>query len=137
MTRALERVAATLTAPTVAVVHGDANATNFLFAESGPVAIDLERVGLYDPALDVGFLAAEIMHLVLQYGGDVARAWPLVGVLLGSYRSTAHTRSLPGMYVAMGLWRVARNRWVPRAHRTKLFELSRLVLAGETTRGLF
>lgn len=136
--RALEPLRPVLETRAVAVVHGDANATNFLLAESGAVAIDLERVGLYDSALDLGFVAAEILHLVHQYGGDRERSKRLLQALFGAYghANDADFGLRVGVYTAMGLWRVARNRWVPRRHRRKLMTLSQLALADERLRRL-
>lgn len=115
------------------VVHGDANATNFMLTASGATAIDFERVGRYDPGLDLGFLTAEILHLVRQYGGRASRATRLARTFLDCYQRCSVVKLEPdlGVYLAMGLWRVARNLWIPAAHRRGLVALADMALRGE------
>jgi len=116
------------------LVHGDANPTNFLILpDGGVVATDLERTGSCDPALDLGFLAADVLHLTRQYGGSPPLADRLISALHAGYLSQGGSASGPlraGLFLAIGLWRIARNSWLPARHRKWLVVASRRALAG-------
>lgn len=118
--------------PAPRLVHGDANPTNFLVPpEGGIVAIDLERAGACDPALDMGFLAADAIHLTRQYGGPPSLANRLVETLRSAYLDSGGIDAGPrreGLFLAMGLWRIARNGWLTLRHRKWLQAVSARVL---------
>ena len=130
----LERFEGILRAPAACLVHGDANPSNFVIpAGGGAVAVDLERVGSCDPAIDTGFLAADVIHLTRQYGGASARARRLVAAIAEAYRARGGVvRDGPhdDLFLAIGLWRIARNRWLPRAHRRWLAAAAERALGG-------
>jgi aminoglycoside phosphotransferase (APT) family kinase protein len=116
------------------LVHGDANPTNFMaLPGDGAVAIDLERMGSCDPAIDLGFLAADVIHLMGQYGGSTVRARELAAALHEGYRAHGGGEITPkgeGLFLAMGLWRIARNGWLDWRRRRWLARVSRRVLEG-------
>jgi len=109
------------------IVHGDATPTNFLFGDYEVTGIDLERMKWADRCWDLGFMAAELKHHFLWRGGDAWAAEPFIGHFLWQYAAGsgndqffhATTRRLPG-YMAVGLLRIARNRWLGEAYRRSL-----------------
>lgn len=109
------------------IVHGDATPTNFLFGDHKMTGIDLERMKWADRCWDLGFMAAELKHHFLWRSGDGWAAEPFIGHFLWEYAAhcggdqffQATTRRLPG-YMAVGLLRIARNRWLGEAYRRDL-----------------
>jgi hypothetical protein len=109
------------------IVHGDATPTNFLFGDHEVTGIDLERMKWADRCWDLGFMAAELKHHFLWRSGDGWAAEPFIGHFLWEYAAhcgdgqffQATTRRLPG-YMAVGLLRIARNRWLGEAYRRGL-----------------
>jgi len=110
------------------VNHGDATTTNFVFPwNSGCVAIDWERLGLADPAADLGRLMAEVVHSVCQHGGDVVQGIDAAQRLVDCYCPLLPAAwavdalvERARFYQGASMLRIARNGWVPRLARTAL-----------------
>jgi aminoglycoside phosphotransferase (APT) family kinase protein len=109
-------------------VHGDVTTGNFLFpAEASVVALDWERAQTADPAQDLGRLAAEVTHSIVQHGGSVAEAIALIDDFTAAYvaaipaawSSQALVRRAQ-FYRAISSLRIARNPWSPREQRSAL-----------------
>jgi aminoglycoside phosphotransferase (APT) family kinase protein len=110
------------------LTHGDATTTNLIFPErGGVVVVDWERLGVADPASDLGRLMAEITHSINQHGGSVREAEPFIRHMADAYRhalpedwngETLIERSR--FYRASSTLRIARNGWVSRLDRTAL-----------------
>jgi len=108
--------------------HGDATTTNFIFPRGGGViGIDWERLEIADPAADLGRLAAEVAHSLLEQGGDSMEANQSIDYLVISYQNALP----PGVnadrigkrirfYQATSTLRIARNGWISRLKRFKL-----------------
>jgi hypothetical protein len=117
------------------MVHGDATPTNFFFQEQKVTGIDLERGRYADRCWDLGFLAAELKHHFFWRAGDKWAAEPFIGHFLWEYAVnlgdtrffSVITRKLP-LYMAMGLIRMARNKWLQEGYRKMLIEEARLCL---------
>jgi aminoglycoside phosphotransferase (APT) family kinase protein len=60
------------TAGPVTFVHGDLHDRNVLLGDHGGGIIDLDGVGVGDPAIDVGNLAAHVLLRALQRGDSIA-----------------------------------------------------------------
>jgi aminoglycoside phosphotransferase (APT) family kinase protein len=118
-------------------VHGDATPSNFLFGEGLSVmAIDLERMRRADRAFDLGRIAGELQHSFLQATGNKYAAEPFIGHFLWEYAChfpdrhrafQAITARIP-FQMALTLLRIARNSWVPAAHRRQLVMEARIIL---------
>jgi thiamine kinase-like enzyme len=119
--------------------HGDATTTNFVFPKKGGVVVvDWERLGVADPAFDLGRLMAEITHSINQHGGSVKEAEPFIRHMTATYR-----HALPAgwdadslverarFYRASSTLRIARNGWVSRLDRTALVAQAMALLAHE------
>lgn len=108
--------------------HGDATTTNFIFPnEGGVVGIDWERLEIADPAADLGRLAAEVMHSLLEQGGDSSEVDQSIEQLtrsyINAYPSGVNTDRISErmhFYQATSTLRIARNGWIPRLKRFKL-----------------
>jgi aminoglycoside phosphotransferase (APT) family kinase protein len=122
--------------------HGDATTTNFVFPEDGgAVVVDWERLGVADPASDLGRLMAEITHSINQHGGNVGEAEPFI-----EHMTDAYCQGLPAdwdadalikrasFYRASSTLRIARNGWVSRLDRTALVAQAMGLLAQELGR---
>ena len=111
-----------------ALVHGDVTTGNFLFpGEAKVVALDWERSQLADPAQDLGRLAAEVTHSIVQHGGTVVEALRLIDDFTQAYCETLAPGSRPDalcrrvrFYRAISSLRIARNAWSPRSQRIAL-----------------
>ena len=109
------------------IVHGDATPTNFLFTDHGVTGIDLERMKWADRCWDLGFMAAELKHHFMWRSGDGWAAERFIGHFLREYAAGCGgrrmfeetTRRLP-VYMALGLLRIARNRWLGGPYRRDL-----------------
>jgi hypothetical protein len=115
------------------IVHGDATPTNFLFHRGHVTAIDLEKMKWADRCWDLGFIAAELKHHFIWRTGDGAGAEPFIGHFLWEYAAPDDrffhriTSRLP-LYMALGLLRIARNRWLGEGYRRNLIREARLCL---------
>ncbi len=122
---------------TSTLLHGDATTTNFVFPwNDGVVGLDWERVGVGDPASDLGRLMAEVSHSVKQHGGTAAEAQPLVDHLVSAYQRELppewNAEALKGravFYQATSTLRIARNGWVSRLDRTVLIAQAMALLS--------
>ncbi len=120
---------------TEVIVHGDATPTNFFFYRDKVTAIDLERMMYADRCWDLGFIAAELKHHFLWRTGDKWAAEPFIGHFLWEYALglgntrffQAITRKLP-LYMALGLIRMVRNRWLGESYRRILLQEVKLCL---------
>jgi len=109
------------------IVHGDATPTNFLFDNENVTAIDLESMKWADRCWDLGFIAAELKHHFMWRTGNGWAAEPFIGHFLWQYTvnyGDTHffhviTRKLP-LYMALGLFRIARNYYVGDTHIERL-----------------
>ncbi|MBN1541122.1 phosphotransferase [candidate division KSB1 bacterium] len=118
-------------APHQVSVHGDVTPTNFIFPIlDGVLAIDLERMHRADPAYDLGFLAAELRHHFALRVLHADRAEPFIAHFFRSYcRESREPEALFNeltmrnrFYMALAELRIARNTWLPLAHRRWLCE---------------
>jgi aminoglycoside phosphotransferase (APT) family kinase protein len=111
---------------TTVLVHGDATPTNFIFhPDDGITAIDLERMHPADRMYDIGMIVAELKH---HFAWRILRAdaaEPFIECFIQAYCEgfcdpskafTALTRR-NRFYMALGELRIARNEWLPEAHR--------------------
>jgi len=109
------------------IVHGDATPTNFLFYDRNVIAIDLERMKWADRCWDLGFITAELKHHFMWRTGDPWAAEPFIGHFLWEYAvhngdtQSFHdiTLKIP-LYMALGLLRIARNKWLDEPYRINL-----------------
>ena len=109
------------------IVHGDATPTNFFFYENNVIGIDLEDMKWADRCWDLGFIAAELKHHFMWRTGDGWAAEPFIGHFLWQYVVNYTesqflyiiTRKLH-LYMALGLLRIARNRWLDASYRKSL-----------------
>jgi aminoglycoside phosphotransferase (APT) family kinase protein len=113
-------------APTL--THGDATTTNFIFLpDGGVVAIDWERLGVADPAADLGRLMAEVSHSVGQQEGGDAESSLLIQHLMQAYQQALSVKvgadtlnERARFYRASSTLRIARNGWLSRLERSAL-----------------
>jgi len=123
---------------TPSLIHGDATTTNFVFPTPDQVvAIDWERLGVADPAADLGRLMAEVSYSVSQHGGSVAEAIPFVQHLATTYRQALPDDKDPAsllerarFYQASSTLRIARNGWISRLGRISLVTQAFALLSG-------
>jgi aminoglycoside phosphotransferase (APT) family kinase protein len=120
------------------LIHGDATPRHFLFAPGEPApggppptgvtAIDLERLGPGDPVADVGRLAAELKHLLLERTGDPSASQPAIARLYAAYTRRAGippaafsaVTERGRFYMGRDLLRIARNGWIDHGQRRRL-----------------
>jgi hypothetical protein len=109
------------------IVHGDATPTNFLFDNGSVTGIDLEKMKWADRCWDLGFIAAELKHHFMWRTGDGWAAEPFIGHFLWEYVvNYGNTQFFPAitgkipLYMALGLLRIARNRWLDEPYRKHL-----------------
>lgn len=113
----------------IALLHGDATPTNFLFTERNDiVAIDFERMKKGDSAFDIGMVCGELKHAFLWRTGDPFAAEPFIRYFLDSYAGCcidpgsafrAITRRNP-FYMALTELRIARNDYLHWDYRKRL-----------------
>jgi hypothetical protein len=116
-------------------VHGDATPTNFFFQQEKVTGIDLESMKQADRCWDLGFIAAELKHHFWWRSGDRWAAEPFIGHFLWEYAVKTDnaqsfytiTGKLP-LYMALGLIRMARNKWLSENYRKALVEEAKLCL---------
>ena len=118
-------------------LHGDATPGNFLFGDgSQVVAIDLEAMRHGDPALDLGYIVAEIQHAFMLATGHRSPAEPFISHFFHEYcsdfpspRSTfkAITTRTP-FYMAHNLLRIADNAYIAEEHSRRLVEQVKTLL---------
>jgi aminoglycoside phosphotransferase (APT) family kinase protein len=109
-----------VTAFTPTLTHGDTTPSNFVSALSGElVALDWEYMSVQDPAVDLGYLMADLTQSITQYRGNVADAMPLVRRLTDAYcRALPPTVDAEALlerarfYQALNMLRIARNEWL-------------------------
>jgi hypothetical protein len=88
-----------------------------------------------DRCWDLGFIAAELKHHFLWRTGNKWDSEPFIGHFLWEYASSSSdirffyiiTDKLP-LYMALGLLRIARNKWLNEEYRKTLVEEARLCL---------
>jgi hypothetical protein len=120
---------------TQVIVHGDATPTNFFLNHHKVIGIDLEKMRYADRCWDLGFIAAELKHHFLWRTGSKWESEPFIGHFLWEYASSSSdirffyliTDKLP-LYMALGLLRIARNKWLNEEYRKILVEEARLCL---------
>jgi tRNA A-37 threonylcarbamoyl transferase component Bud32 len=102
---------------TPVLTHGDVTPSNFIFPlDGGLVAVDWEFLYVQDPAIDLGYLMAEMIHNLKQYGGQVAEAAPFIQHLVNNYYQSLPSRQditslleRACFYQALTMLRIARN----------------------------
>lgn len=108
------------------LLHGDATPTNFLFPEEDViVGIDLERMRLGDPMLDLGFLTADLKHHFAFRAHCAQGAEPFIHDFLEFYRrrrglaKADFTSCLDRhrFFMALGELRIARDPSLHPGHR--------------------
>lgn len=110
------------------LLHGDATPTNFLFPDGGAVAVDLERLRSGDRLFDVGWVMGELRHAFAWRFGDPAAAGPVIAAFLTAYREAVAAEAalldrlegLSPLYMALALWRIARNSYLAWDYRRYL-----------------
>ncbi|MEJ2558525.1 MAG: aminoglycoside phosphotransferase family protein [Anaerolineae bacterium] len=115
-------------APALTHGDGDATTTNFIFPpDGGVVAIDWERLGVADPAADLGRLMAEVSHSVGQQEGGDAETTRLMQHLMRAYQRAWSLKvgvdtliERARFYQASSTLRIARNGWLSRVERSAL-----------------
>lgn len=125
------QAAGTLEDAPAVLIHGDATPRHFLFPPDEPAAvtaIDLERLGPGDPVADLGRLAAELKHLLLERTGERVASEQAIGRLYATYTRLAGIP--PGefaavtergrFYMGRDLLRIARNAWIDHGQRRRL-----------------
>jgi len=113
------------------IIHGDMTPSNILFGDDlSVIAIDLERSRLGDRIFDVGRMAAEIKHSIMQHFGESHLAEPFIEHLLREYAShfpdpdaafSSITNRVP-FHMSVTLLRIARNDWISEHHRRQLID---------------
>ena len=75
------------------LTHGDVTPSNFIFPlDSGLVVVDWEFLHVQDPAIDLGYLMAKMIHNLKRYGGQAAEAIPFIEHLVHTYRQSLPSR---------------------------------------------
>jgi Phosphotransferase enzyme family len=118
-------------------LHGDATSGNFLFgAGSQVVAIDLEAMRHGDPAVDLGYIVAEIQHAFMLATGHRSPAEPFIGHFFREYCSDfpdpgstfkSITARTP-FYMARNLLRIADSAYVTEECSHRLVEQAKTLL---------
>ncbi len=118
-------------------LHGDATPSNFLFGTgSQVVAIDLESMRHGDPALDLGYIVAEIQHAFMLATGHRSPAEPFISHFFREYCSDlpdpestfkAITARTP-FYMALGLLRIADNPYIAEEYARRLVAQAKTLL---------
>jgi hypothetical protein len=118
-------------------LHGDATPGNFLFGGgSQVVAIDLEAMRHGDPALDLGYIVAEIQHAFMSATGHRSPAEPFISHFFREYCSDfpspestlkAITTRTP-FYMAHNLLRIAGSPYITKEHSRRLVEQVKTLL---------
>lgn len=118
-------------------LHGDATSGNFLFgAGSQVVAIDLEAMRHGDPAVDLGYIVAEVQHAFMLATGHRSPAEPFISHFFHEYcsdfpepRATfkAITARTP-FYMARNLLRIADSVYVTEEHSHRLVGQAKTLL---------
>jgi thiamine kinase-like enzyme len=126
-----------------ALVHGDANPSNFLYDKNRLNVIDMERSGYRDPVYDLGMMAGELCHYAMKYGGDPYKADPFIGHLYWTY--AGNFKDQPGtfasltkrnpLYMANSLLRIARHPFFSPKYKRRLVHHARECLEGLRKRG--
>lgn len=112
------------------LLHGDATPTNFLFPDGRAVAVDLERLRLGDRLFDLGWVAGELRHAFAWRFQDPAAAGPFITAFVRAYREAVagaaalleRLERLTPFYMALALWRIARNAYLAWDYRRWLVE---------------
>lgn len=113
------------------LVHGDATPTNFFFhPEDGVTAIDLERMHRGKRQYDIGFLSAELKHHFAWRIHNAELAERFIDHFLHAYCAEfsdpntvfEEVSAQNPFYMALGEFRIARNRWLPEKHRVWLIK---------------
>jgi aminoglycoside phosphotransferase (APT) family kinase protein len=111
-----------------ALVHGDANPSNFLYDKQRLNVIDMERSGYRDPVYDLGMMAGELCHYAMKYGGNPYKADPFIGHLYWAYAGNFNdqlgtfirlTKRNP-LYMANSLLRIARHHFFSLQYKRRL-----------------
>jgi tRNA A-37 threonylcarbamoyl transferase component Bud32 len=113
---------------TPSLTHGDATTANFMFPpDGGVVAIDWERLGVADPAADLGRLMAEVSHSIRQHEGGGAEIALLIQHVMRAYQRARSPQAgidtlieRARFYQASSTLRIARNGWLSRLERSAL-----------------
>ncbi|MEJ5328621.1 MAG: phosphotransferase [Desulfobaccales bacterium] len=119
------------------LLHGDATPTNFLFPDGRAVAVDLERLRLGDRLFDLGWVAGELRHAFAWRFRDPAAAGPFITAFVRAYREAVagdaafmeRLECLTPFYMALALWRIARNTYLAWEYRRFLVEEGLSLLA--------
>lgn len=113
-----------------AMIHGDANSTNFVWDEEHNLTvIDFERTAPADPASDLGAVAAELKHLFWLRSREEWSSEPFIRHFFDAYLAAlpAGGRADLGtlsercrFYMGCVELRIGRNEWVDLGHRLQL-----------------
>jgi thiamine kinase-like enzyme len=111
-----------------AMVHGDANPSNFLYSRGRLYVIDMERAGYRDPVYDLGMMAGELFHYAMRYGGDPYKADQFIGhlywIYAGNYKDQLGTfirlTKRNPLYMANSLLRIARHPFFSMKYKRRL-----------------
>lgn len=115
-----------------AMIHGDANSTNFIWDEEHNLAvIDFERTAPADPASDLGAVAAELKHLFWLRSREEWASEPFIRHFFDAYLAALPRDGREDLgtlsdrcrfYMGSVELRIGRNEWVDLGHRLKLID---------------
>lgn len=108
-------------------IHGDATTTNFIFTDGAIYSIDMEKSKIASYLLDLGFIAAELKHHFMLFGQQDMYATEYISYFLYKY-SLLSRKDLNDIennlkiFIALGLFRIARNWYLDLNYRHFLIE---------------
>lgn len=108
-------------------IHGDATTTNFIFSNGVIYAIDMEKSKIASYLLDLGFIAAELIHHFMLFGLKDTDASEYISYFLYNYcllsgKNLNDTENNLKIFIALGLLRIARNWYLDTNYRYLLIE---------------
>ncbi|MGB9755748.1 MAG: hypothetical protein ACPLXO_02585 [Desulfurella sp.] len=108
-------------------VHGDATTTNFIYSNGAIYAIDMEKSKIASVELDLGFIVAELKHHFMLFGLQEHDASEYISYFLYQYsllsgKSLSYLEHNLKFFIALGLFRIARNWYLDNSYRRLLIE---------------
>ncbi len=108
-------------------IHGDATTTNFIYAKGSIYAIDMEKSKIASYELDLGFIVAELKHHFMLFGLKEEDASLYISYFLSQYsvlseKNLSYIENNLKTFVALGLFRIARNWYLEYNYRILLVE---------------
>lgn len=108
-------------------IHGDATTTNFIYANETIYAIDMEKSKIASIELDLGFIVAELKHHFMLFGLQEHDASDYISYFLYQYsllsgKNFNYLENNLQIFIALGLFRIARNWYLDSNYRHLLIE---------------